>query len=126
MRLALVLAGGALGSAARYLLSTWMAGRLGPAFPWGTLAVNILGSFVIGLVATLADEAGGIGPQARLLLVPGVLGGFTTFSSFSLETLRLVEDGEVVHAALYVLGSIAAGLVAAALGVAAGRALTPA
>ena len=86
MRLLLVLLGGGLGSAARYLVAVWMADRFGPFFPWGTLTVNILGSLLIGLLATLADELGSLGPEVRLFLIVGVLGGFTTFSSFSLET----------------------------------------
>src|SRR5947207_1050953 len=106
MRLLLVLAGGALGSAVRYLVATAMADRFGAAFPWGTLTVNIAGSFLIGLVAPLADEAGAIGPQARVFIVVGILGGFTTFSSFSLETLHLIEQHEIVRAALNVAGSL--------------------
>jgi CrcB protein len=123
VRLLLVLAGGAIGSAGRYLVSTWMADRFGAGFPWGTLTVNIAGSFLIGLLATLADEAGSIGPQGRLFLVVGVLGGFTTFSSFSLETLRLVEQHELSRAALNVLGSLALAFGAAVLGIIAGRGL---
>ena len=91
MRVLLVLAGGALGSAARYLVAVWMVNRFGPDFPWGTLTVNVVGSFLIGLIATLADELGSIGSEARVFLIVGVLGGFTTFSAFSLETLRLLE-----------------------------------
>lgn len=123
MRLLLVLAGGAVGSAGRYLIATWLAGRFGPGFPWGTLTVNIAGSFLIGLLATFADEFGSIGPQARLFLVVGVLGGFTTFSSFSLETLRLVEQSELPRAVVNVLASLALSFGAALLGVAVGRAL---
>ncbi|MER3420274.1 MAG: fluoride efflux transporter CrcB [Chloroflexota bacterium] len=123
MRLVLVLLGGGLGSLARYLTGLWLADRLGAAFPWGTLAVNVLGSFLIGLIATLADERGGIGPQARLLLVTGVLGGFTTFSAFSLETWRLLEQNEVGRAALNVLATLLLSFTAVVLGVAAGRAL---
>src|SRR5437762_636973 len=106
MRLLLVLAGGALGSGARYLVSLWTLDRFGGAFPWGTLAVNIAGSFLIGLLATLADEGGRIGPEGRVFLVAGVLGGFTTFSSFSLETVRLAEQNEIVRAGLNVIGSV--------------------
>jgi CrcB protein len=109
MNLLFVLAGGALGSGARYLVSTWMADRFGIAFPWGTLTVNVVGSFIIGVIATLADELGSVGPNARIFLVVGVLGGFTTFSSFSLETLRLAEQDELTRAA----GNIAANLVLA-------------
>jgi CrcB protein len=123
MRLMLILAGGAVGSAARYLVTIWMAAWLGATFPWGTLVVNVAGSFLIGLIATLADEFGSIGPQARVFLVVGVLGGFTTFSSFSLESLRLVEQHELPRAAMNVLGSVLLGFAAALLGIALGRGL---
>lgn len=122
MRLLLVLAGGAMGSAGRYLIQLWASDHLGAAFPWGTLTVNVVGGFLIGLIATLADEAGSIGPDARVFLIIGVLGGFTTFSSFSLDSLRLVEHNELGRAALYVLGSVTLSLAAAATGIAAGRA----
>lgn len=124
MRLLLVLVGGALGAAARYLVSTWMARRFGTVFPWGTITVNIVGSFLIGVLATLADEVGALSPSVRIFLVVGVLGGFTTFSSFSLETLRLLEQGDAVRAGLNVLGNLAVSFVAVVVGVAAGRGLT--
>ncbi len=123
MRWWLVLAGGALGSGARYLTVTVTAGWLGTQFPWGTLGVNIAGSFLIGLIATLADEGGAIGPQARAFLIVGILGGFTTFSSFSLETVRLTEDRALLQAAGYVALSLALGLGATVLGIALGRAV---
>lgn len=123
MRLVLVLLGGGLGSLARYLTGLWLADRLGAAFPWGTLAVNVLGSFLIGLIATLADESGSISPQTRLLLVTGLLGGFTTFSAFSLETWRLLEQNEMGRAALNIAVTLALSFVAVVLGVAGGRAL---
>ena len=123
MRLLLVMLGGAVGSAARYLATVALAERLGVAFPWGTFAVNLTGSFAIGLLATLADEARWLGPHTRLLLIVGVLGGFTTFSSFSLDALRLAEDGATVRALLYVAGSVALSLLAAVLGVGVGRVL---
>jgi fluoride exporter len=123
MRLLAVLAGGALGSSVRYLVAVWMADRFGQTFRWGTLTVNVLGSFLIGLLATLADEVASVGPAARVFLVVGVLGGFTTFSSLSLETLRLAEQNELVRAVANVLASVALGFAAALLGIAAGRAL---
>jgi CrcB protein len=123
VRLLLVLTGGALGSAARYLVGLWMANHIGATFPWGTLTVNVVGSFLIGLLATLADDIGSIGPQARVFLVVGLLGGFTTFSSFSLETLRLMELNEPVRAVANVLANVALAFVAAMLGIALGRAL---
>lgn len=123
MRLLLVLAGGGLGSGARYLLGMWAAQRWGVAFPWGTLGVNLAGCFLIGALATLADEQGRIGPDLRVFLIVGVLGGFTTFSSFSLETLRLAGRNEPVRAVAYALVSVGVGLAAALLGIAAARAL---
>lgn len=124
MRLALVIAGGGLGSAARYLVGIWMVAHAGTGFPWGTFTVNLAGSFLIGLVATLADEAGTIGPDTRLFLIAGVLGGFTTFSAFSLESWRLVEQGDVARAMLYIGGSVGLGLAAAIGGMALARAVT--
>lgn len=121
-RLALVVLGGGMGSAARYLTALWAADRLGATFPWGTLAVNVIGSFAIGLLATLADEAGLIGPDTRTFLVVGVLGGFTTFSSFSLESLRLIDQNELLRAGLYIAGSVGLAFAAATLGIFVARA----
>ncbi len=123
MRLLLVLAGGGLGSAARYLVGVWVRTRFGEAFPWGTLAVNVAGSFLIGLIAALADDRGGMSPNVRLFLIVGVLGGFTTFSSFSLETLRLAEGQAVARSVVYVAGSVALALGAVVLGMTLGRRL---
>lgn len=122
-RIVAVLLGGALGSAGRYLIALGMAEWIGAAFPWGTLIVNVGGSFLIGLLATMADELGSIGPWSRAFLVVGVLGGFTTFSSFSLETLRLAEDNQLGRAVLNVVANVSLALTAALLGVAVGRML---
>lgn len=124
MRLLLVLAGGGLGSMARYLVADWAAEHIGTSFPWGTLIVNVTGSFVIGLVATLADEYGSISPNTRALLVAGILGGYTTFSSFSLETWRLLDANLWPRALLNIVGSLALAGAAVILGIAAGRALS--
>ncbi|PWS35064.1 chromosome condensation protein CrcB [Falsiroseomonas bella] len=107
--LALVALGGAAGAVARFLVSVAALGLLGSGFPWGTLAVNVLGSAAIGIAAGAGLE----GP-ARLLLVTGFLGGFTTFSAFSLETGLLFERHPAL-AALYVAASVALGLAAFAL-----------
>ena len=123
MRILLVLVGGGLGSVVRYLVSVALTERLGNGFPGGTVAVNLIGSFLIGLVATLADERGALSAQTRLFLVAGVLGGFTTFSAFSLETLRLLEGGHPGRAVLNVLGSVLPALAAVWLGTLAGRGL---
>lgn len=101
--LALVALGGAAGSVLRYLTSVLAIELLGPAFPWGTLAVNAIGSLVIGMMAG-ADVEG----QARLLLVTGVLGGFTTFSAFSLEATMLWDRAPALSIA-YVAASITLG-----------------
>jgi CrcB protein len=121
MRVLLVLTGGGIGSVLRYLTSTKMAALAGAGFPWGTLAVNVSGSLLIGILATLADERGILAPEPRLLLVVGLLGGFTTFSSFSLETLRLAESGEFLFAGLNVLGNVVLSLSAVLIGAGIGR-----
>lgn len=124
MRLLLVLCGGAAGSAARYLAGIWLGGWLGVTFPWGTLFVNILGSLLIGIIATLADESGWLSADTRILLVTGFLGGFTTFSSFALESLRLAEQRDLLRTLLYVSITVTAGFAAAAVGIAATRHVT--
>ena len=108
--------GGGLGAVLRFALALWVNERAQVDFPWGTLAVNGVGCFLIGLVATLADEHHLLTPALRLFLIAGVLGGFTTFSAFGLETWRLVEEGLSGVA----LGNVIASLCATALAVAAG------
>ena len=110
--------GGALGSVARYAVSLGTVRWLGVGFPWGTLLVNVAGSFAIGLLAALvaADGRPLLGADARAFLLVGVLGGFTTFSSFSLETLELVRGGALGAAALNVALSIVLCLTGAWLG----------
>ena len=106
-KLAAVAAGGAIGSALRFLVGHWALKLLGPGFPWGTLAVNVSGSFVMGVaaVALLERASGGLAAWAPFVLA-GALGGFTTFSAFSLDTLALAERGAAGLAAAYVLGSV--------------------
>lgn len=122
-RLLLVMLGGALGSGARYLLGGLAQDRLGDGFPWGTLLVNLLGSFAIALALELGLLTGRLGPEARLLLVTGFLGGFTTWSAFNQETLRMLEEGRLAAAALYAGVALLGGLAAGALGLGAARAL---
>ena len=100
--------GGALGSVARYLVSGWAARAWGETFPWGTLVVNITGSFLIGLVAVVTGPDGRLlwPAAARQFVMVGVFGGFTTFSSFSLQTLALWREGELLFAAANVLASV--------------------
>jgi CrcB protein len=120
--LLLVASGGAVGSTLRYLVSQ-SAPLLLPAavFPLGTLVVNITGSLLIGLFAGLAEYRQMFGSGARLLLVVGVLGGYTTFSAFSLETLSLLRSGQSLTALLSVFLHISLGIAAAAAGFAAAR-----
>jgi CrcB protein len=121
-RLLLVCAGGALGSGARYLVATGMASAFGVWLPWGTLAVNASGSFLIALVMGGA-ATGGLSEETRLLLATGVLGGFTTYSSFNHETLALAAQGRLGAAAGYAALTIASCLASGLAGLAAVRAL---
>ena len=123
VRLALVALGGALGSVLRYLVATAAVAWLGPAFPWGTLAVNLVGSFLIGLVQSLAMESLVISEEARLFLSTGVMGGLTTYSAFSYETVRLAETGAWPSAWANVLVTTAACLALCLLGLTTGRVL---
>ena len=100
--------GGAAGSALRYLIAGWIQARSGSAFPVGTLIVNISGSILLGLVLRSALETSAISPELRALLTTGVIGGYTTFSTFSYETAALIEEGDWRRAALYVGLSVSA------------------
>jgi CrcB protein len=114
--------GGAFGSVARYLLSRGLHRALSqPWFPVGTLAVNVLGCLIIGFLGALADHRQLFSPELRLLLFIGVLGGFTTFSSFGYETLALARDGELLAAGGNVVAQLVLGLGGVWLGYAAGR-----
>jgi fluoride exporter len=104
-----VAAGGAIGSVARFWMTGVMTALTGARFPYGTLLINILGSFVIGGVAalTLTPARMGMHPDLRIFLMVGICGGFTTFSAFSLQTLELLQTGDTIPALLYVAGSVA-------------------
>jgi CrcB protein len=118
----LVGTGGFVGSVLRWACTGWVY-RLAPAarIPWGTLAVNVLGCFAIGLLAGLVEERQLLGPRARLFLLAGLLGGFTTFSSFGYETTQLLRDGEHARAATNVLLQVVVGLAAVWAGYALSR-----
>jgi CrcB protein len=118
--------GSALGGMARYACSNLIAGWLGPTFPFGTLAINVLGSFVIGFFATLTGPDGRylVPGDARQFVMVGLCGGYTTFSAFSLQTLALAQDGEFVRAGLNVGASVVLCLLAVWLGYVAAAALT--
>lgn len=109
-QIVLVAAGGALGSVGRFLTSEWMTRLSGKGFPWGTLAVNLAGSLLAGLVFAWLAEREGAAAWLRLLLVVGLLGGFTTWSSFALETLLLGRSGNTGAALAYVSASFVGGL----------------
>ncbi|HXH84275.1 MAG TPA: fluoride efflux transporter CrcB [Candidatus Tectomicrobia bacterium] len=121
--LLLVALGGALGSLARYLVASAALAWLGPGFPYGTLAVNLVGSFSIGVVQALAFEGLAVPEGARLFIVTGVLGGLTTYSAFSYETARLAQTGAWTEAAVNVVVTTAGCVLLCALGLSAGRSL---
>jgi CrcB protein len=112
--------GGALGSVSRYWLSGLVAARFGETFPWGTLVINVTGSFVIGIFAALAIPEGRMDSQSRLFatqfLMIGVCGGYTTFSSFSLQTLNLLREREWLYAGGNVILSVTLCMIAVWLG----------
>ena len=112
-----VMVGGAIGAGARHLVGQILLARLGPGFPWWTLSVNIAGSLMMGLLIGWLARSGG-SDQARLFLGVGVLGGFTTFSSFSMEFWTLFERGQMAQAAAYVGASVIIGIAACGVGMA--------
>ncbi len=122
MNVLLVAIGGAIGAAARYLAGLWIADRFGAGFPWGTFFVNVTGSFLIGIVLVLI-ERGTLPGEARLFLAVGILGGYTTFSSFSYETLQLLNGGDIRPVLLNAFGQLFVGLLGVYLGVVLARAL---
>ncbi|MEL3946036.1 MULTISPECIES: fluoride efflux transporter CrcB [Streptomyces] len=117
-----VVAGAAIGAPLRYLTDRAMRARYGQAFPWGTFTVNVVGCLVLGVV-TGAASAGAASAHTQLFLGTGLCGALTTYSTFGYETWRLAEDRLPLAAAANVVGSVAVGLGAAFLGVAAGEAL---
>lgn len=112
-----VLAGAGLGGLMRYTLGTWIMTKYGGRFPLGTFVINVAGSFLIGALMTILTERIQPHPNWRLFLIVGVLGGFTTFSSFEYETYQAVRDGARPMGLLYVTGSVLTGYAAVWLGV---------
>lgn len=119
--LVLVFVGGGIGSVCRYAMATALQRTFPGAFPVGTFAVNLLGCFAIGLVGALGLERAAISPEARTFIMVGILGGFTTFSSFAWESLGLLGVRDLLRASLYVGGSVVCGLFGAFLGRSLGR-----
>lgn len=120
-RFLLIALGAAAGANCRYLVGVWAGGRLGAAFPFGTLIVNTTGSFMLGLLLESAGERLALTPQLRLLLGVGFLGSYTTFSSYSVESMRLLESGGVLPALANIVANNVLSLVCALLGIAAAR-----
>ena len=114
----LIALGGALGSVLRFALNGLVSAHTAATFPWGTLVINVSGSFLIGFFATLTEPGGRVfaGSNTRQFFMTGICGGYTTFSSFSLQTLNLARDGEWLRAGGYTLGSVALCLFAVWLG----------
>ena len=110
MKLLLVAIGGALGSVARYAFSLSVQRASGTLFPIGTFAVNVVGCFVFGAIAGAAEQRVQLTPELRLFLLVGVLGGFTTFSSYAFESFALIRDGQFAWSAINVAGQVFAGL----------------
>ena len=109
--------GGFLGSVARYVTAKFVDDKLSPAFPYGTLTVNILGSFLLGIIYIIALRKAGLTENGRLFLGVGFCGGFTTFSAFALENFSLVQDKLVGTSVLYISLSVVGGILALAAGV---------
>ena len=123
MRVLLVALGGALGSVARYTLGGFVHRYTPPTFPYGTFVVNVTGCLAFGLVAGLVEERSVFGPTARTFLLIGVLGGFTTFSSYTFETFGLLRDVEIGRAIVNAAGQVMAGVLALWIGYVIARAI---
>ncbi len=123
LNILLVAVGGAIGSVARYLVGLGATRLAGPNFPFGTLTVNIAGAFAIGLLVEMIARRFDASAEMRVFIVTGILGGFTTWSSFTLDTMVLFERGEIGLSALYLLASLLVSFAAVFAGLAMGRAL---
>lgn len=122
-----MLAGGGIGSVIRYAVTFGITQRLGPGFPWWTFIINVTGSFIIGIVAeSVQTRAFGGAPLLRVFLMTGVLGGYTTFSTFSLDTWQLINERVALLAFAYAAGSVILGIAAAFAGIALARGLSAA
>ncbi|MBI5231603.1 MAG: fluoride efflux transporter CrcB [Coriobacteriales bacterium] len=118
-----VFLGAGIGGALRYVLGGWIADRWGASFPWHTMVINVGGAFLLGLLMALSVDQQVVSPQVRLLVGVGVLGGFTTFSTLSYESIALLEQGLVAQGLANMFGSAVLGLVAVLAGLAIGRAI---
>jgi CrcB protein len=123
LNIALVAIGGAIGSVARYLVGVWSVRLAGPNFPWGTFTVNVVGAFLIGLLMEIIARRFDASAEMRVFVVTGIIGGFTTWSSFTLDAVVLFERGDIGLSALYLMGSLVVSFAAIFAGLALGRAL---
>ncbi len=123
MVLATIAAGGALGALARFLVDEWVTERIGGAFPFGTLVVNLSGTFLVGLLATLIVDRGVLSAELRPFVLVGFVGAYTTFSTWLLESWRMLELGETGLAMANIVGSMVLGAVALVAGLVVGRAV---
>ncbi|MDQ1186077.1 MULTISPECIES: fluoride efflux transporter CrcB [Agrobacterium] len=123
LNILLVAVGGAIGSIGRYLVGLWATRLAGPNFPWGTLTVNIVGAFAIGLFVEMIARRFDASAEMRVFIVTGIIGGFTTWSSFTLDAVVLFERGALGLSALYLLASLLVSFAAIFAGLALGRAL---
>jgi len=121
MKVMMVAVGGSIGATTRYLVSTWAAEKFGTDFPYGTLIVNVVGCFIIGAFMTLATERLIVSPYWRLLVTVGFVGGLTTFSSYSYETFKLLEEANIMMAMYNLLANVVMGFLATWLGISAAR-----
>ena len=123
MTLLFLAVGGAFGAVSRYLVQGWVQDLAGGRFPWGTFAVNISGSFVLGLVFALTMDRAILSPEIRIPLMIGFIGSYTTFSTLMLESWVLVEEGDLVRMFANLAGSVVIGMIAVVGGLAVGRLL---
>ncbi len=121
LKIVLVAIGGGIGATSRYLVSNWAAQRFGADFPYGTLLVNVVGCFIIGAFMTLTTERIIVSPYWRLLITVGFVGGLTTFSSYSYETFKLLQDANVTMAMYNIMLNLVVGFLATWLGITAAR-----
>lgn len=121
LKVMMVAVGGGIGATTRYLVSTWAAEKFGTNFPYGTLIVNVVGCFIIGAFMTLTTERLIVSPYWRLLVTVGFVGGLTTFSSYSYETFKLLQDADIMMAMYNLVGNILIGFFATWLGITAAR-----
>jgi len=123
MKYIIVGIGGALGSVLRFWVGSYIGGRLGSRFPYGTFVINVTGSFLIGMIVTIMAEKTEWSANWRYLIPIGFIGGYTTFSAFEYETFRLFQDGQMLSAVLNVTLSVVVGFVGVWAGMAAGRSI---